>query len=193
MWIEKEKHCFLHNFHVNCLYAEGRYVQVFLLSFLFFLNKTYACCYQGAVNKREVWSCLGEFLECWNFNMCCTLQAFSSCLSLRMGVGFCCSETMLLWWVWVNRCVNFEWYNHTELVLTAGKVSHVGGCVGQCVAHRVNRQHSWSILFSLILLDITAVETHWYKDYVSACNYVVYYSVHVELEDFLFPLGYVWY
>lgn len=48
-----------------------------------------------------------------------------------------------------------------------------------------------SILFSVILLDITARETHQYIGNISVCHYFVCYSVHVEFEDFLFPSGYV--
>lgn len=76
--------------------------------------------------------------------------------------------------------MNFKWDNHIKLVLTAGKVSHVGGCVGQSVASRVSSQHSWGISFSVILLDITARETHQYIDDISVCNYFMCYSVHVE-------------
>lgn len=56
--------------------------------------------------------------------------------------------------------MNFKWDNHTGLVLTAGKLSYIGGCVGQSVAHRMSRQHSWAVLFFLVLLDITDRETH---------------------------------
>lgn len=87
--------------------------------------------------------------------------------------------------------MNFKWDNDIKLVLTAGKVSHVGGCVGQSVASRVSSQHSWGISFSVILLDITARETHQYIDDISVCNYFMCYSVHVEFEGFLFPSGYV--
>lgn len=34
--------------------------------------------------------------------------------------------------------MNFKWDKHTELALTARKVSYIGGCVGQAVAHRVD-------------------------------------------------------